>query len=64
VGQAAGGQGRHRVHGAAGGFASCENPGALQDICDRLQPGTIEVFAQRWLHRIPMPFGSRCLTTF
>ena len=41
------------------GFASCENPGALQDICDRLQPGTIEVFAQRWLHRIPMPFGSR-----
>ena len=41
------------------GFASCENPGALQDICDRLQQGTIEVFAQRWLHRIPMPFGSR-----
>jgi hypothetical protein len=29
----------------------------LQAICDQLQPGTIEVFAQRWLHRLPMPFG-------
>jgi hypothetical protein len=38
------------------GFASCEDPAALQEICDRLQPGTIEVFAQRWLHRLPMPF--------
>src|SRR2546430_10954804 len=43
----------------ANGFASCEDPAALQAICDRLQPGTIEVFAQRWLHRIPMPFDSR-----
>ena len=39
------------------GFASCEDPGALQAICDQLQPGTIEVFAQRWLHRLPVPFG-------
>ncbi len=39
------------------GFASCDNPAALQGICDRLGPGTIEVFAQRWLHRLPMPFG-------
>jgi hypothetical protein len=38
------------------GFASCDDPAALQEICDRLQPGTIEVFAQRWLHRLPMPF--------
>jgi hypothetical protein len=43
----------------ANGFASCDDPAALQEICDRLQPGTIEVFAQRWLHRIPMPFDSR-----
>ena len=35
------------------GFASCEDPAGLQEICDRLQPGTIEVFAQRWLHRHP-----------
>jgi len=39
------------------GFAACTDPAGLQDICDRLQPGTIEVFAQRWLHRLPMPFG-------
>jgi hypothetical protein len=39
------------------GFAACGNPAALQEICDRLQPGTIEVFAQRWLHRLPLPFG-------
>jgi hypothetical protein len=38
------------------GFAACEDPAALQEICDRLQPGTIEVFAQRWLHRLSMPF--------
>jgi hypothetical protein len=41
----------------ANGFASCDDPAGLQEICDRLQPGTIEVFAQRWMHRIPMPFG-------
>src|SRR6266567_1428482 len=41
------------------GFASCDDPAGLQAICDRLQPGTIEVFAQRWLHRLPMPFGSK-----
>ena len=39
------------------GFASCDDPAGLQAICDRLQPGTIEVFAQRWLARLPMPFG-------
>ena len=39
------------------GFAACDDPAALQAICDRLQPGTIEVFAQRWLHRLPLPFG-------
>jgi hypothetical protein len=39
------------------GFAACDDPAGLQEICDRLGPGTIEVFAQRWLHRLPMPFG-------
>ena len=43
------------------GFASCGGPAALQEICDRLQPGTIEVFAQRWLHRLPMPGTARKL---
>ena len=27
----------------------------LQKICDALQPGTISVFFQRWLSRLPLP---------
>jgi hypothetical protein len=41
----------------ANGFASCDDQAGLQAICDRFQAGTIEVFAQRWLHRIPLPPG-------
>jgi len=37
------------------GFASCDDPAGLQAICDRLGPGTIEVFFQRWLARLPLP---------
>jgi hypothetical protein len=37
------------------GFAACDDPAGLQAICDRLGPATIEVFAQRWLRRLPMP---------
>jgi hypothetical protein len=40
------------------GFASTENPALLQGICDALQPGTIEVFFQRWLHRLPLPLAA------
>ena len=29
----------------------------LQKICDALQPGTISVFFQRWLSRLPLPLG-------
>jgi len=29
----------------------------LQRICDALQPGTISVFFQRWLARLPLPLG-------
>ncbi len=39
------------------GFASCEDPALLQRICDVLQPGTIEVFFQRWLSRLPLPLN-------
>jgi hypothetical protein len=46
-----------RFSALSNGFAACDDPAALQVICDRLQPGTIEVFAQRWLHRLPLPFG-------
>jgi hypothetical protein len=40
------------------GFAACDDPPLLQRICDALQPGTIEVFFQRWLSRLPVPLGA------
>ncbi len=41
------------------GFAACEDPSALQAICDRLGPGVIRVFAERWWARLPLPFTAR-----
>ena len=40
------------------GFAACDDPAVLQKICDALQPGTINVFFQRWLSRLPLPLGA------
>jgi hypothetical protein len=37
------------------GFASCADPDALQTICDRLGPGAITVFFQRWMSVLPLP---------
>ena len=37
------------------GFATCQDPVGLQAICDRLGPGTIRVFAERWWARLPLP---------
>lgn len=37
------------------GFASCEDPAALQAACDRLGPGHVTVFFERWASRIPLP---------
>jgi hypothetical protein len=37
------------------GFASCANPAGLQAICDRLGPGTINVFFERWMSILPLP---------
>jgi hypothetical protein len=37
------------------GFGSCADPAALQAICDRLGPGTIGVFFERWMSRLPLP---------
>ena len=37
------------------GFATCEDPDALQVICDRLGPGTINMFFQRWMNVLPVP---------
>ena len=38
------------------GFAATADPPALQQICDRLGPGVINVFVQRWLALLPQPF--------
>src|SRR5918995_506235 len=40
------------------GFASCEDPAALQTICDRLGPGTIRGFFERWSSRLPLPLSA------
>ena len=37
------------------GFASCDDPAALQAICDRFGPGTVQVWFERWMARIPLP---------
>lgn len=37
------------------GFATCSDPQALQTICDRLGPGTIGVFFERWTDILPLP---------
>ncbi|MFB9306599.1 hypothetical protein, partial [Kibdelosporangium philippinense] len=38
------------------GFAATDDPVVLQAICDRLGPGVINVFLQRWFARLPLPF--------
>jgi hypothetical protein len=40
----------------ANGFSSCEDPQALQAICDQLGPRDIEDFFTRWTAVIPTPF--------
>jgi hypothetical protein len=37
------------------GFASCDDPAALQAVCDRFGPGAVRVFAERWWARLPLP---------
>ncbi|MGA8461181.1 MAG: hypothetical protein WB800_37695 [Streptosporangiaceae bacterium] len=37
------------------GFASCDGPDALQQICDRFGPGTVQVWFERWMSRLPLP---------
>ncbi len=38
------------------GFAACEDPAALQKICDRLSPAKIDALLRKWLARLPHPF--------
>jgi hypothetical protein len=37
------------------GFATCDDPDGLQLLCDRLGPGDIQAFFDRWMSRIPLP---------
>jgi hypothetical protein len=37
------------------GFAAADDPAGLQDICDRFGPGTVQVWFERWMARIPLP---------
>jgi len=56
VGQTASGKAGISFTELSNGFASCHDPASLQEICDRLGPGQINVFVQRWLARLPQPF--------
>jgi hypothetical protein len=38
------------------GFATCEDPHRLQEVCDRLGPEQIEALARKWLARLPHPY--------
>ena len=37
------------------GFLSCEDPDALQRICDELGPQRIQAFFDKWVERLPFP---------
>ncbi|MGH9083548.1 MAG: hypothetical protein ACRDWN_09410, partial [Acidimicrobiales bacterium] len=39
-------------------FAACEDPAALQRICDRLSAEGIDAFVRKWLARLPHPFSA------
>jgi hypothetical protein len=38
------------------GFRACDDPAALQRICDRLGTGAVRQFWWRWQQRLPSPF--------
>jgi hypothetical protein len=40
------------------GFRSCENPAALEQICERLGAEAVKSFFWRWVHRLPSPFSA------
>jgi hypothetical protein len=39
------------------GFATCDEPAAVQAICDRLGPEQIDALLRKWLGRLPHPFS-------
>src|SRR5262245_10274100 len=45
-----------RYQGLDNGFLSCDDPKALQDICDRFSAEAVEAFFRKWLRRLPHPY--------
>ena len=43
----------------ANGFATCEDPDALADICERFGPADVQGFFDRWISQIPTPFTAK-----
>ena len=39
----------------ANGFAATSDPARLQELCDMVQAGTVRVFFETWMSRIPLP---------
>ena len=39
----------------ASGFAATSDPARLQELCDMIQAGTLRVFFETWMNRIPLP---------
>jgi hypothetical protein len=39
----------------ANGFAAASGPARLQELCDMIQPGTLRVFFEYWMSRLPLP---------
>ena len=55
MGQAAGPGRGLEFSELSNGFASCQDPAALQDICDRFGPGHVQAWFERWMARLPLP---------
>ena len=41
------------------GILACEDPQALQGLCDRLWEGKINALLRKWLRRLPHPFSTQ-----
>jgi hypothetical protein len=39
----------------ANGFAATSDAGRLQELCDMIQAGTLRVFFEHWMSRLPLP---------
>jgi hypothetical protein len=53
---------KRRAHAAgiaftelSNGFASCDDPARLQAICDTFTAGTVRVWFERWMAKLPLP---------